>query len=229
MPVRVTTDQTVAPACCRDSPHGLCPGGASGAAIDGLYRQLLPAAVPEYRSHQSEEVMASQVSEGSGEGLAARAAGVLNADLSLHAAVLEAAQRSGDPAPAENLIHAGWSSCTGGPDVVRDSGRRGARATGERCGMVMDRAAATGLPWCDERVRAAAAAADEQPGQTQRSSRCATSSRSCSGNSVRTGYGSPRVTGRCWRRCCTGSRGTCSSDCTWWCARIPCSAGTAMR
>jgi len=41
--------------------------------------------------------MASQVSQGSGEGLAARAAGVLNADLSLHPAVLEAGQRSGDP------------------------------------------------------------------------------------------------------------------------------------
>jgi hypothetical protein len=25
-------------------------------------------------------------------------------------------------APAENLIHAGWSGCTGGADVVRDSG-----------------------------------------------------------------------------------------------------------
>jgi hypothetical protein len=36
---------------------------------------------------------------------------------------------------------------------------------GERCGMVMDRAAATGLPRHDERVRAAATAADEQPGQ----------------------------------------------------------------
>src|SRR5258707_8811726 len=31
--------------------------------------------------------------------------------------------------------------------------------------MVMDRAAATGLPRCDERVRAATAAAGEQPGQ----------------------------------------------------------------
>jgi hypothetical protein len=31
-----------------------------------------------------------------------------------------------------------------------------------------------------------------------------------------------------WRHCCTGSRGTCLRDCTWWCGRIPCSAGTAM-
>ena len=38
----------------------------------------------------------------------------------------------------------------------------------------------------------------------------ATSSLSCSGSSVRAGCGSPRVTGRCWRHCCTGSRGTCS-------------------
>ena len=45
---------------------------------------------------------------------------------------------------------------------------------------------------------------------------------------VRTGRGSPRVIGRCWRRCCTSSRGTCLRDCTWWCARIPCSAGTAI-
>lgn len=37
-----------------------------------------------------------------------------------------------------------------------------------------------------------------------------------------------QVIGRCWRRCCTGFRGTCSSDCTWWCARIPCFVGTAM-
>ena len=39
------------------------------------------------------------------------------------------------------------------------------RRGGECCGMVMDRAAATGLSRHDERVRAAAAAADEQPGQ----------------------------------------------------------------
>ena len=65
--------------------------------------------------------------------------------------------------------------------------------------------------------------------RTRRSSRCATSSRSCSGSSVRTGCGLPRVIGLCWRRCCTGSRGTFSRDCTWWYARIPCSAGTAMR
>jgi hypothetical protein len=32
--------------------------------------------------------------------------------------------------------------------------------------------------------------------------------------------------GHCWRRCCTGSRGTCLSGCTWWCVRIPCCAGT---
>jgi len=25
-----------------------------------------------------------------------------------------------------------------------------------------------------------------------------------------------RLTGRCWRHCCTRSRGTCSSDCAWW-------------
>jgi putative transposase len=68
--------------------------------------------------------------------------------------------RAGGAAPAENLIHAGWIRCTGGADVVRDSGCRDARVTGERCGMVMDRVAATGLPRCGERVRAAAAAAD---------------------------------------------------------------------
>jgi hypothetical protein len=49
-------------------------------------------------------------------------------------------------------------------DAVRDGGLWGIRATGERCGMVIDRAAATGLPRCDERLRVAAAAADEQPG-----------------------------------------------------------------
>ena len=35
---------------------------------------------------------------------------------------------------------------------------------------------------------------------------CATSSRSCSGSSVQTGCGSPRVIGRCWRGWRTGSR-----------------------
>lgn len=46
-------------------------------------------------------------------------------------------------------------------------------AGGERCGMVINRAAATGLPRCDERVRAAAAATDEQPGQGRRDPRAA--------------------------------------------------------
>jgi hypothetical protein len=39
--------------------------------------------------------------------------------------------------------------------------------------MVMDRADATGLPRCDERVRAAAAATDEQSGE-RRGDPCAT-------------------------------------------------------
>jgi hypothetical protein len=47
-------------------------------------------------------------------------------------------------------------------DIVRDGGRRSARATRERCGRVIDRAAATGLSRSGERVRAAAATADEQ-------------------------------------------------------------------
>ena len=54
----------------------------------------------------------------------------------------------------------------GEADVVCDGGLWGARATGERFGIVIDRAAATGLSRlsrCDERVRAAAAAASEQP------------------------------------------------------------------
>jgi len=112
--------------------------------------------------------------------------------------------------------------------MLRAMAAGGCPCDSKPCGMVIDRAAATGLSRHDERVRAAAAAADEQPGQRlQRSSRCATSCWSCSGSSVRTGCGSTRVIGHCWRRCCTGSRETCSADCTWWCARIPCSAGTA--
>jgi hypothetical protein len=78
---------------------------------------------------------------------------------------LKVIQAMAGVAPAENLIHAGGSRCMGEADVVRDGGRRGARAMGECCGMVIDRAVATGLYRCDERVRAAAAAADEQPGQ----------------------------------------------------------------
>ena len=66
-----------------------------------------------------------------------------------------------------------WSRCTGEADVVRDGGQRGARATGERCGMVIDRAAATGLSRYDERVRVAAAAAGEQPGQRRGDPRAA--------------------------------------------------------
>src|SRR5690348_9867083 len=49
----------------------------------------------------------------------------------------------------------------------------GAHATGERCGMVIDRAAATGLSRCDERVRAAAASAGEQQGQRRGDPRAA--------------------------------------------------------
>src|SRR5208282_599401 len=67
------------------------------------------------------------------------------------------------PAPAENLIHAGWSRCTG-ETMVYTAAADGRSCDGEGCGRVMDRAAATGLPRCDERVRAAAAAAGEQPG-----------------------------------------------------------------
>ena len=78
-----------------------------------------------------------------------------------------------DLAPAENLIRAGGSRCMGETDVVRDGGRWGARTTGERCGMVIDRAAATGLSRCDERVRVAATAADEQPGQRRGDPRAA--------------------------------------------------------
>src|ERR1019366_195649 len=65
----------------------------------------------------------------------------------------------GNGAPAENLIHAGGSRCMGETDLVRDGGRWGARTTGERCGMVIDRAAAT--------------AADEQPGQRRGDPRAA--------------------------------------------------------
>ena len=60
-------------------------------------------------------------------------------------------------------------------DAERDGGLWGVRATAERCGMVIDRAPATGLPGCDERLRAAAAAADEQPGQGRRDPRAAPS------------------------------------------------------
>jgi 2Fe-2S iron-sulfur cluster binding domain len=45
--------------------------------------------------------------------------------------------------------------------MLRVMAVRGARAAEERYGMVIDRAAATGLSRHDERVRAAAAAADE--------------------------------------------------------------------
>ena len=99
----------------------------------------------------------------------------------------------------------------------------------ERCGMVVDRAAATGLPRFDERVRAAAAAAGEQQGQGRGDPRAGYQllvlQRQLGPGRVQF---TPRVTGRCWRHCCTGSRGTCSRDCTWWCARIPYSAGTAI-
>src|ERR1700730_13207978 len=48
-----------------------------------------------------------------------------------------------------------------------------ARVREERCGTVINRAAATGLPWYGKRVRTAAAAADEQPGQRRRDPRAA--------------------------------------------------------
>ncbi len=71
-----------------------------------------------------------------------------------------------DLAPAENLTHAGGSRCGCGR-----CGRCCARwrpvgcpCDRGRCGMVIDRALATGLPRYDEHVRASAAAADEQLG-----------------------------------------------------------------
>jgi hypothetical protein len=42
----------------------------------------------------------------------------------------QAADLPQNVAPAENLIHAGWSRCTGGDDIVRRSGRRHAHVTG---------------------------------------------------------------------------------------------------
>jgi hypothetical protein len=52
-----------------------------------------------------------------------------------------------------------------GPMLCAVAAGRGARARGGCCGMVIDRAAASGLYRCDERVRAAGSAAGEQPGQ----------------------------------------------------------------
>jgi hypothetical protein len=116
-----------------------------------------------------------------------------------------------------------------GPMLCAMAAGRGARARGECCGMVIDRAAASGLYRYEERVRAAGSAAGEQPGQRRGDPRAAPpalgpAAAARSGQ----GCGSPRVIGRCWRRCSTGSPGTCSTECTWWCARIPCCAGTAM-
>jgi hypothetical protein len=39
--------------------------------------------------------------------------------------------------------------------------------------------------------------------------------------------GSPRVTGRCWRPCCTGCRETYSAACGCWCAPTRCCGGIA--
>ena len=49
----------------------------------------------------------------------------------------------------------------------------GGSCVGERCGMVIDCAAATGLSRCDERIRAAAAATDEKRGQRRGDPRAA--------------------------------------------------------
>jgi hypothetical protein len=89
---------------------------------------------------------------------------------------------------------------------------------GECCGMVIISAAATGLPRCGERVRAAAAAADEQPGQGRgdlalRHELLILQRQLGPGRAWFT-----PADRRCWRRCCTGFRSTCSRDCTWWCA-----------
>lgn len=132
------------------------------------------------------------------------------------------------PAPAENLIHAGWSRCMGGVDAVRDSARRGVRVTGNAVAWwwtVLLRLAYLGATNAFALLRLLPVSSKDKDAEILA---LATSSLSCSGSSVRAGCGSPRVTGRCWRHCCTGSRGTCSRDCTWWCARIPCSAGTVI-
>jgi hypothetical protein len=93
---------------------------------------------------------------------------------------------------------------------------------------MIGRAAATGLPGRGERVRDAAAAADERPGQGRRNIGSAPPDHGAgTPNSARSGRGSPRATGRSWRHCCTGCRQTCSAGCGCWCARTRCCAGTA--
>jgi hypothetical protein len=113
-------------------------------------------------------------------------------------------------------------------DVVRDSGRRDARATRERCGMVIDRAAATGLSRCDERVRAAAAAAGEQPGQRCGDPRDAPLALGRAA-AARSWQGAVHPGDRALLAAAAPApEGRSQENCTWLCARIPCSADTAI-
>ncbi|MCC4316606.1 transposase [Streptomyces malaysiensis] len=75
-------------------------------------------------------------------------------------------------------IHPPWSEACTGPHSRRPRSLEPAlsRSCRQRA-MMIDRAATTGLPWCDECVRGAASAADERPGQRCRDSRPAPSDR----------------------------------------------------
>ncbi len=72
--------------------------------------------------------------------------------------------RSANAALAENLIRPGRRPAPGPTLAPRSLESALSRSCRQRV-MMIDRAAATGLPGCDERVRDAAPAADERPGQ----------------------------------------------------------------
>jgi hypothetical protein len=94
--------------------------------------------------------------------------------------------------------------------------------------MMAPRAPATGLPRCDQRVRAATAAAPAATTtRTPRSSSCGIRSPCCSTNSATNASGSDPPTGPCWRHCYAHSPGPRCSNFGCSCAQTPSCAGPA--
>lgn len=92
---------------------------------------------------------------------------------------------------------------------------------------MIGRAAETGVPGCDERVRDAATAADERPGENVEilalRHQIGVLERQLNGQRS----GSTRAAGRFWRRSSMACHGKCCAGCGCWCGRTRYCAGTA--
>lgn len=128
-----------------------------------------------------------------------------------------------DAALAEYLIRAGGIGFGRWPRPIESPVSRGA---GWR-GMMIGRAAETGVPRCDERVRDTATAADERPGERCRNPRSAPPDRRYGTAAERAAGPVPREPpGVFWRRSSLACHGKCRAGCGCWCGRTLYCAGT---